>query len=121
MLSLDQAIQVIHAGSLIRRDTLLLLLAIGVDVPKSPATLKGLGKNAGVKGIGNWNISAILRDSKGQAVPNGSGWLLSPLGHKSVLAMMQGVGIVGTPSAAVPPSAKKGSVASTMPPVLPGR
>lgn len=115
MITLDQAIEIIHAGSLTRRDTLLVLLASDPKVAHLPASLKAIGKSAGVKGIGNWNVSDLLGGSKGQAVSNGEGWSITQRGKSRVTELAQGAGITIGVGTALTSSSAKDTTGDTVP------
>jgi hypothetical protein len=117
MITSDQAIGIIHAESLAKRDTLLVLLATDLEVAHRPATLKAIGKRVGVKDIVKWNVSDILGSSKGQAVQNGNGWSLTQLGKNRVIGLAQGAGI--TTDFRSPSPAKSATPMSA--PLSPGR
>lgn len=116
MIAWDKALQIIHAGSLTQRDTLLVLLATDPEVAHLPASLKLIGKKAGVKGVANWNVSEVLGASKGQAVPNGDGWSITQLGRTRVSDVAQGAGIAIGDLAPADAASSKAKIGGDRPP-----
>ncbi|MFC1538650.1 hypothetical protein ACFL6H_04440 [Candidatus Latescibacterota bacterium] len=70
-----------------QKDTLLLILAVDVDTPKKVAEIKSLGRKAGCIEILKWNISVILKRTKGLAIHLPEGWCLSNQGRNYVISL----------------------------------
>ncbi|MBU1355922.1 MAG: hypothetical protein KJ620_05085 [Candidatus Edwardsbacteria bacterium] len=74
----------IHSQSLSRENLLLLLLAVDVSTPKSVKTLIALGKTAGCTEIYKWNVSEILKRTRGMAIRLPEGWSLTSKGRNFI-------------------------------------
>lgn len=77
----------LHKKQLSRQDALLVVLSVDIDSPKSVETIKSFGKAAGCSEITKWNISDILKKSKGLAIRLSDGWCLSSRGRAHVLSL----------------------------------
>ena len=87
MLNKSQLPDSLHKRRLGRQDALLLILAVDVDTPKKVATIKALGREAGYTEIQKWNVSVILKRSKGLAIRLPEGWSLTSRGRNYVQSL----------------------------------
>lgn len=85
MLKKEQLPEVIHTKLLARLDILLIALSVNVDTPKSVNDIKTLVRDSGFTEVHKWNISAILKHSKGLAIRLKEGWSLTSSGRKHVI------------------------------------
>ncbi len=77
----------IHKQRLSRMDTLLLIMAVDAKTPKMVKTIKTLGREAGSPEVQKWNVSDILKRSKGLALNLPGGWCLSSRGREHIQAL----------------------------------
>lgn len=84
LLTESQLITCLNNSDLNRTDAILIILGVDVEVPKTVASIRGLGKEAGRPEIIRWNISDILGRSPGFAVKLPEGWLLTSEGRKRI-------------------------------------
>lgn len=84
MLIESQLTTCLHRSDLSRPDAVLIILGVGVEIPKNIAAIRDLGKNAGLTEIVRWNISAILTRASEFAVKLPEGWLLTSTGRKRI-------------------------------------
>ena len=88
----------------------------GAPRPAHPAaSVKAIGRRAGVTGIAHWNVSQILRASKGQTVPNGEGWSITQRGRSRVMELAQGAGIAFGAGTTIPAPSTKSSTTRAQP------
>jgi len=87
LLSQEQLPDALHAKRLSRQNTLLVALAVEADTPKSVNTLKDSARNAGCTEVQKWNVSAVLKGTKGLAVRLKDGWCLSSYGREHILGL----------------------------------
>jgi len=74
-----------------QKDTLLILLAVEADKPKSVKDIKSLGRNAGCTQILKWNISVVLKNAKRLAIRLPEGWCLTSTGKDYITSLGFGV------------------------------
>lgn len=70
-----------------RLDTLLLLLAVDAETPKTISAITSLGMRSGSTEIARWNISDVLKKSGGLAVRLSEGWCLSSFGRDHIRSL----------------------------------
>ncbi len=87
MLRQDQLPDALHKKRLSRQDALLLTLSVNVQSPKSVKTIKALARAGGYTEIQKWNVSAILKRTKGLAIRLKDGWCLTSNGCTHVEAL----------------------------------
>jgi hypothetical protein len=83
-------VESLHKRRLSRQDVLLIILCVDHKKPKEVAEIKRLGRNAGLTEILKWNVSDILRYSKGLAIRLPEGWAITSNGKEHV----RGLGIL---------------------------
>ena len=59
-------------------DKLLIILG-SFDSPGEVGQVKARGRDAGLRKIGNWNVSSILAGTKGKAIRTEAGWELNQI------------------------------------------
>lgn len=91
-----QAKEAIHSKARTRLEKLLLLLSVNGDA-KPVTRIKAIATNCGLRAASRWNISDILRRSKGKAILVGTNWELTSEGFQTVATLAN----VRTPSATV--------------------
>lgn len=87
MLNEEQLPDALHKKRLGRQDVLLTTLAVGTDKPKDVKTIKTMARDSGCTEVQKWNVSAILKRSKGLAVRLKDGWSLTSSGRNHVTAL----------------------------------
>lgn len=87
MLTETDLVDSLHKKRLSRRDTLLLILCVNVEKPKEVAAIKRLGRNAGFTEIQKWNVSGILKCSRGLAIRLPEGWAITSRGREHVRSL----------------------------------
>jgi hypothetical protein len=80
----EQLADVLVKKELSRKDFLLILLAVSVDVPKTVKVIKEMGSDNGFAEIQKWNVSVTLGKAKGLALRLKDGWSLTSNGRKHV-------------------------------------
>ncbi|MDI6615584.1 MAG: hypothetical protein QME27_02625 [Syntrophaceae bacterium] len=84
MLRLEQLPDSLHTKRLGRQDVLLVTLAVDVETAKDVKTVKTFARNAGCTEVQKWNVSQILKNSRGKAIRLKEGWCLSSNGRAHV-------------------------------------
>lgn len=92
MLNKNSLADCLHRKRISRLDTLLHIIAVDVDTPKKVQAIKALGRRAGCTEIQKWNVSDILKRSKGLAISLPEGWILASGGREH----LQSLGILST-------------------------
>lgn len=87
MFKQDALAEALHKQLLKREDSLLLILAVDADSPKSVQTITNMGRTAGYPEIRNWNVSSILKRARGLAVRLPGGWSLTSGGRDRVRSL----------------------------------
>lgn len=84
LLSKDQLTDCLHKKRLSRQDIILTILFVDSEQPKNVQTIKTFGRNAGFTEILKWNVSDILRKSRGLAINVPHGWSLTSKGKSHI-------------------------------------
>lgn len=84
MLSINSLKRLLHRNEYTRLQKLLFCLAIDFASPKQVAEISDIALSAGLRSVKKWNISDILRKSRGLAIRTPAGWELSPDGLAQV-------------------------------------
>lgn len=94
----DQLKSLLHQRGMKKLDQLLLCLAYDAGRPKQVKEIKQIAWDAGLRAADKWNVSAILRNSGGQAIRTTDGWELNAAGRVAVADVLgvQPPGPVGT-------------------------
>lgn len=80
----DNLKDLVHRPGLGRKEQMLICLAVEPDKPKALPEIRDLAAVAGLKGVRDWNISAILASLPGKAVRTSAGWELTADGKADV-------------------------------------
>lgn len=81
---------VLAREGLSRKQKVLLCLAVGADEAKSPADIRGLALDAGVRAAKTWNFSAILASLGGLVARTSKGWELTENGKHEARRVLGG-------------------------------
>jgi hypothetical protein len=95
-LSEDQAKAVIHASGITRQQQVLILTAVG-EGGKQIDAIKKIALDVGLRAATKWNLSDILRKSRGLTINTPKGWELSAHGAK-IVAELASIGLPSTVS-----------------------
>lgn len=74
----------VHRPGLVRKDQVLICLAVEADKPKALSEIRDLAQIAGLKDALHWNLSAVLASLPGKAVRTSAGWELTTDGKHDV-------------------------------------
>ena len=88
LLTKEVLTQILSEHDLSRRTSLLALLALEKDRPKTITELRDLGKKCGIRTIEKWNLADILSKSKGLCIKLPDGWVLTNKGISKVLEII---------------------------------
>ena len=80
---------VLNSPDLSRQDCLLLCLACDGAQPKQVKSVKSLALESGVSEAKRWNISDVLKRSKGLAFRTSAGWELTEKGKQHIAPLIQ--------------------------------
>lgn len=80
----EQLTACLHKKRLGQLDILLVIMSVEANNAKKVITIKTLGRSAGLPELSKWNVSTILKRSKGLAIRLPEGWILSSNGKKHV-------------------------------------
>ena len=89
MLSNESLKDLLNRNEFSKTQKLLLCLASQVEKPKSVQEIVRIGTRAGLRGITNWNVSDILRKSRGRAILTDQGWELTSGGKEEVSSIVE--------------------------------
>lgn len=89
MLSRDTLKELLHDEDLTRETRLLLCLAIEDGTPQTVASIKETACAAGLTAVKSWNVSWILKSSKGKAIKTPDGWELRQSGRCVVRELIE--------------------------------
>lgn len=95
MLTISELKTWVHRD-LTKSDKLLLLLA-SINKPCKVTDIRTRGKDAGLRAVRTWNVSAILARTKGFAINTPAGWELSDAGKQH----LRGLGVAKISPAAI--------------------
>jgi hypothetical protein len=77
----------LHTVGLSKTDKLLIVLLSAEDKPQAVKDLRAKAVAHGVRAAKDWNISELLKRSKGRAILVEEGWELTPLGKQHLAAL----------------------------------
>lgn len=87
MLNRKPLIDLLSRSDLTRKDKIILCLSVNINEPKSIKAIKEIARNAGLREVLKWNLSAILKDSREFAIRTDNGWELTPQGINRVQSL----------------------------------
>lgn len=86
MIPLSQLKNILHRG--LGRSNKLLVVLFAVGEPIDVAAVRRFAREAGLREVKDWNVSDILRSSKGRAVLTHAGWELTDDGRTHVAELL---------------------------------
>ena len=90
MLTSEQLKHVVHLDNRSQRDCVLLVLAVDRKTPKDLASIRSIGRVAGLRRIDDWNIADILAKAPKYAIKVDGGWELASGGVEYVQSLLSG-------------------------------
>ena len=85
MVSEKQLRELLQGENVNKTDQLLLILAVEPEIPKTVSKIREMGRTNGLPEIEERNVSALLKATRGAAIPLRQGWILSAKGRKALM------------------------------------
>jgi hypothetical protein len=101
LVSEDQLRELLQDARLNKTDQLLAILGVEPEIPKTVSKIREMGRTHGLPEISQRNVSALLKATRGAAIPLPQGWILASKGRNHLVKKIPEVSAAGAPSASI--------------------